>query len=1053
MRILLFLTLLLTAAWAQQRPEWDDPAVIQTGVEKPHATMMVYPSPALARTMDRSQSPYFQSLNGTWKFVWSNNPASRPVDFYKPDFKDTAWKTLPVPSNWQMHGYDYPIYTNIVYPWPQGANDPPVVPKDFNPVGSYRRMFTVPASWSGREVLLHFEGVDSAFYVWVNGERVGYSEDSRTPAEFNITRFLRPGENLLAVEVYRYSDGAFLEDQDMWRMSGIFRDVFLWSTAKQHIRDFEVKTDLDDRYQDAVLKVRAKVTEPGGLVTVELEDAQGKALFAPQTAKAAPDTMFSIPVKAPSKWSAETPYLYTMLLTLKDASGRVVEVIPQKVGFRRVEIKDGKFLINGQAVRIKGVNRHETDPDRGKVPTMDLMLKDIFLMKQFNVNAVRTSHYPNDPRWYALCDQYGLYVIDEGNIESHHYGVGRNNRLTTSPEWTAMHVNRVERMVERDKNHPSIVIWSFGNESGDGLNAKAVYDYFKERDPSRPVHYESSSYLFGPNTDIHTFMYPTPETVEQRNKKQPQQPIILCEYAHAMGNSNGGLKEYWDLFYRDGNMQGAFVWDWVDQGMRQPVPEQYQQTSGRKTFFAYGGWWENMRGVRNDNNFCMNGLISSDRVPHPGLHALKYVYRYIHASAVDIAAGRIKIKNWHDFVNAADVAIGEWEVTADGKRVASGLLPALDLKPREEKEFALALPKIQAIPGAEYLLSVRFIQKNDTAWSKRGHLVSWEQWKLPVSAAKPAMKTGVAELKMIQGNAGEINLSGPDFAMTFDTNQGTIGSYYYKGRKLLDRGPRPDFWRAMTDNDIGAWKSMKQRAWRDPSLDWTVWKAASSQWSLRSIEHNRVDAATVSIKVSAALAEVGATATATYTIHGTGDIVVETTYAPGQKKVSWMPRFGTELIVAPGLDKLRWYGRGPVETYIDRDFEMIGVYTAQVADDWVDYSRPQENGNKVDVRWVALTGADGTGLLAVGEAPLSVSARHFTKDQIEQALYTHEMTPKPQVFLNLDMRQMGVGGIDSWSPNALPRAPYRIASDQPYRFRYRLSPVEGDFAGKTRESF
>ncbi|HNY40401.1 MAG TPA: glycoside hydrolase family 2 TIM barrel-domain containing protein, partial [Bryobacteraceae bacterium] len=469
MRILFPLILLLPAAWAQQKPEWDDPSVVQIGVEKPHATMMVYPSPALAQTMDRAQSPWFQPLNGTWKFVWSKNPASRPADFYRPDFKDTAWKTLPVPSNWQLHGYDYPIYTNITYPWPQGENDPPVVPKDFNPVGSYRRTFTVPASWAGREVLLHFEGVDSAFYVWVNGQKAGYSEDSRTPAEFNITKFLKPGENLLAVEVYRYSDGAFLEDQDMWRMSGIFRDVFLWSATRQHIRDFEVKTDLDDKYQDAVLKVRAKVAEPGGTVTVELDDAAGKPVFPPQTAMATAETIINVPVKAPSKWTAETPSLYTMLLTLKDASGHVIEIIPQQIGFRRVEIRDGKFLINGQAVRFKGVNRHETDPDRGKVPTMDLMKKDIFLMKQFNVNAVRTSHYPNDPRWYALCDQYGLYVIDEGNIESHHYGNGKDNRLTNSPEWTAMHVNRVERMVERDKNHPSILFWSFGNESGDGL--------------------------------------------------------------------------------------------------------------------------------------------------------------------------------------------------------------------------------------------------------------------------------------------------------------------------------------------------------------------------------------------------------------------------------------------------------------------------------------------------------------------------------------------------------------------------------------------------------
>ncbi|MBE0658246.1 MAG: DUF4981 domain-containing protein [Bryobacteraceae bacterium] len=1053
MRILLTLTMIMAAAWAQQeRPEWDNPAVFQVGAEKPHATMMVYPAAALAKTQDRAQSPWFQTLNGTWKFAWSKNPASRPVDFYKPDFKDAAWKPIPVPANWQMEGYDYPIYTNIIYPWPQGEKDPPVVPKDDNPVGSYRRTFTVPQSWAGREVLLHFEGVDSAFYVWVNGERVGYSEDSRTPAEFNITKHMKTGENLLAVEVYRYSDGAFLEDQDMWRMSGIFREVFLWSVAKQHIHDFEVKTELDDAYQDAVLRLKAKVAEPGGTVTLEMEDAAGNAVIAPQTMKAAAEIQFAIPVKAPRKWSAETPYLYTMLLTLKDAQGKVVEVIPQRVGFRRVEIKGGKFLVNGQAVRIKGVNRHETDPDRGKVPALDMMRKDIVLMKQFNVNAVRTSHYPNDPRWYALCDEYGLYVVDEGNIESHHYGTGRNNLLTNSADWTAMHLNRVERMVERDKNHPSVVIWSFGNESGEGLNAKAVYDYFKERDASRPVHYESSSYLYGPNTDIHTFMYPTPENIVARNKKQPEQPIIICEYTHAMGNSNGGLKEYWDLFYQDGNMQGAFVWDWVDQGMRQPVPEKYQETSGRKSFFAYGGWWENPRGVRNDNNFCMNGLISSDRVPHPGLHALKYVYRYIHASAVDAAAGRIKIKNWHDFVNAADVATGEWEVTAGGRRVAGGAIEALDLKPREEKEFLLSLPKMEAVAGAEYLLTVRFYQKQDTLWAKKGHLVSWEQWVLPATA-KPAMNAGTALVKMIPGNGGEWNLSGENWAMTFDMIQGTIGSYYYKGRKVLDRGPKPDFWRAMTDNDVGAWKVFKSGAQQTPAVDWTIWRAASAQWRIKLIKQERLSPSAVKITVTGELAGVGATAEVVYTVYGSGDVIVDTAYAPGEKKVSWMPRFGTELIVAPGFDRLRWYGRGPVETYIDRNFELIGEYGTTVAADWVDYSRPQENGNKVDVRWVALTDGAGTGLLAVGEEPLSVAARHYSKDQMEQALYSFELTPKPQVYLNLDMRQMGVGGIDSWSPNALPMQNYRVPSDKAYKFRYRLTPVEGDFAAKTRERF
>jgi beta-galactosidase len=1057
MRTRVFLTILPVLsclALAQQRPEWDNPAVIQVGAEKPHATMMIYPSAAEARTFGPEKSPWFQSLNGEWKFHWSSNPASRPVDFYQATFNDAAWKTLPVPSNWQMHGYGYPIYTNIIYPWPQPVNAPPQVPKEFNPVGSYRRTFTVPAGWSGREVLLHFNGVDSAFYVWVNGEKAGYSEDSRTPAEFNITKLLKPGENLLAVEVYRYSDGAFLEDQDMWRMSGIFRDVYLWSTAPQHVRDYEVRTELDDNYANATLRVKAEVLNPQGSLTVELADAAGRPAFAAQSKQAAGEVQFSIPVTAPRKWSAEAPYLYTMLLTLKDAAGKVIEVIPQKVGFRRVEIKDGRFLINGQTVRIKGVNRHEIDPDRGKTMTRALMVKDIELMKQFNVNAVRTSHYPNDPEWYALCDEYGLYVLDEGDIESHHYGNDPRNRLMNSPEWKEAHVDRVRRMVERDKNHPSVVIWSLGNESGDGTNAAAVYAWVKDRDTTRPFHYEGSSSRNGPNSDIYSFMYPTPEDMVARNKRNPEKPMILCEYVHAMGNSDGALDLFWKVFYSEGNIQGAFVWDWVDQGLRQPVPAEYQKTSGRKTFFAYGGWWENPRGVRNDNNFVMNGLVSADRTPHPGLYAIKYVYRYIHATPVDLAAGKIRIKNWHDFVNPVSEEEGLWEVKAPGKVMASGALPPLDLKPREEKEFTIPLPKITPEPGVEYWLNLRFVLKNATKWARKGHEVGWEQWKLPVEAAKPEMKASAAPLHVEESNAGELMYSGPNWSLVFDRITGCISSYDYKGQRLLVRGPRPDFYRAMTDNDRGAWKSMSRGIEQNPSMDWRVWKEAPEGWHITAVREEKIDDSTAKLTVEAQLPAVEARVQTIYRIHSSGDVIVETSYEPGTKKVAFLPRFGTELVVAPGLEKMRWYGRGPEETYVDRQFETVGVYDSTVTQQWTDYSRPQENSNHTGVRWVALTNAKGLGLLAVGAGePLNVTAHHMTKEQMESAAYSFEITPHPETYLNLDLKQMGVGGVDSWSPRALPRTEYRIPSDQKYSYRYRLTPVEGDYGAKTRETF
>jgi len=599
MRTALLSITICAALAAADKPEWDNPAIVHVGTEKPHATMMAYPSAELANTGDPAKSPWFQLLNGTWKFHGSPRPAERPLDFYRPDYSDASWGTIPIPSSWQMHGFDIPIYTNIIYPWPQDASKPPQVPYEFNPVGSYRLRFTVPPAWQGRQVYLHFDGVDSAFYAWVNGKKLGYSEDSRTPAEFNVTPHLKPGVNLLAVEVYRFGDGAFLEDQDMWRMSGIFRDVYLWSAPDRRLRDFEVRTNLDDAYRDATLVVKAALAnasaQPSKVsVTAALFDAAGIAFGKPATATveiggaAELAAEISIPVANPRKWSAEDPYLYKLLLTVQDSAGAVLEVIPQSVGFRKVEIKGGRFLINGKAILVKGVNRHEHSEDTAKYVPLESMLKDIRLMKQFNVNAVRTSHYPNSPAWYELCDRYGIYVMDEANIECHHYGNDARNRLTNDPEWRTAYVDRVERMVERDKNHPSVVIWSMGNESGDGPNAAAAYQWTKQRDPSRPYHYEGSSRSGGPNSDINSFMYPTPERVKQAAAARPNMPLILCEYTHAMGNSNGGLKEYWDIFYSGANAQGAFVWDWVDQGIKLPVPGEYRGNTSKPTFLAYG---------------------------------------------------------------------------------------------------------------------------------------------------------------------------------------------------------------------------------------------------------------------------------------------------------------------------------------------------------------------------------------------------------------------------------------------------------------------------------
>jgi beta-galactosidase len=1049
--LLCLLVILVSIGSAQEKPEWDNVSVYKTNVEKPHASMMIYPSPALAVDGDRSRSPWYRSMNGLWKFNCAPSPASRPVDFYRQDFNDTPWHTIPVPSNYQLRGCDIPIYTNVAYPFPIDPAGPPVVPKEKNSVGSYRKVFSIPDDWTGRQIFVHFDGVDSAFYLWVNGAKVGYNEDSRTAAEFNITQYVKPGKNLMAVEVYRFSDGSYLENQDMFHLSGIYRDVYLWSTAKQHIRDFEVHTDLDAHYRDAILNIKAAIMNyaenpASGSVSVDLLDPAGKAVFPQQSSKfqaAAGEKEISIetPVSNPKKWTAETPDLYTILLTLNDAQGQPIEIIPVHIGFRKVEIRDARLLMNGQKILLKGVNRHEHSPDTGHYLSRDLMIRDIKLMKQFNVNAVRTSHYPNAPEWYELCDRYGIYVIDEGNIECHAYGLNNKNRLSNDPEWAPLYLDRFQRMVERDKNHPSIIMWSLGNECGDGPNIAEVFKWSKQRDLTRPFHYEGNSRYGGKSTDINSYMYPTPEETIKLAKRTPDKPLLLVEYTHAMGNSNGALKEYWDIFYSGINAIGAFVWDWVDQGIRQMVPEESKTPHSRSTFLAYGGWWEDKTGIYNDNNFCQNGLVDADRNPHGGLWAIKYVYRYLHASAADLHTGKIKVRSWFDFINAADLAQGIWEVKADGKILDKGMLPELNINPHQESEFTLPLPSIVPEPGVEYWLNISFVLKSDTAWAKKGHEISWEQFKLPFEAPAQLLdQTRIPPLTIF--DAGDrVRFSGPDFAMTFDRQFGSITNYFFKGILLLERGPRPDFWRAMTDNDIGAWRAVQPSALKNPTLDIQVWREQGQTWKIRDTQIQRLDDHSAKITLSGELAAVGAQYTMTYTIYGNGEMVVESSYSPGDKQVPMMPRLGTELILAPGLENITWYGRGPAPTYVDRDYERVGVYKSNVDDQWNEFSQPQENSNKVDVRWVSLTNKNGIGLRATGLPLLSMSAYHFPKNEIEQADYFFKMTRRPQTYLNLDLRQMGVGGVDTWTPNAYPLDSYRIRSDQPYSYKYRLTPI------------
>jgi len=1025
---------------AAEEPAWNNVTILQQNREAAHATMMVYQDEKQALNFNREKSPFYQSLNGLWKFNWSKKPADRPVDFYTQSFDPSSWDEITVPSNWELGGYGIPIYTNIDYPFPP---DEVKAPKDWNPVGSYRREFTVPGTWKGRDVLINFDGVQSAFYLWINGEKVGYSQGSRTPAEFNITKYLKKGKNSLAVEVYRWSDGSYMEDQDFWRLSGIYRDVYLWSTPKQHIRDYKITSTLDAAFQDGIFQLDGQLVSAKKkqvILHYLLTDAAGKEILNTEHSLNAEKGLKDFTgkkhkISQVKRWTAETPYLYDLLMILKDTKGNTIEIISQKVGFRKVEIVGGNIQVNGKVVLFKGVNRHEHHPERGHYVTAEDMLKDIVLMKQNNINAVRTCHYPNAPEWYDLCDKYGIYLIDEGNIEIHGFGNNRTNRLTDSPEWTEAFLDRVSRMVYRDRNHPSVVIWSLGNESGDGQNSLAVHKWVNKTDPSRPYLYEGTTRENGrDHADIYSRMYPSPEECEELIKERANMPFVLCEYAHAMGNSTGNMKEYWDLIYADNNFQGAFVWDWMDQGLKQEVPEEFSETSGDSHFYAYGGWWEEHKGVHHDDNFCMNGLIASDWTPHPGLKTVKYFYRNIHVEEVNLEDRIFSIRNRFDFSNAADLVTGKWQLLEDGKEIETGSIEDLDIKAGESKEYQLDLGDAVLSADHEYYAIFSFSLKEDHFYAAKGHEVAWDQFRL---AGEQTSVLSTIDNKNTLNHVVDgrfIYISGEDFSLVFDSSEGRILRYYIKDELVMIDGPRPDFWRAPTDNDRGAVKSGNKKF---PQLG--IWEYADF-WVTRDVDVKQEEGKTT-IKVKGKLPLVEAGYNVEYTVYGNGVVDVAVDYKAGEKKLPMMPRFGTGLVISPAFGKLSWYGHGPLPVYNDRITEKVGVYTSTVDDEWVEYSRPQENGYKASTRWFSLKDDKGKGIIIEGKGPIGFGVSRYSKEDIQNSEYSFQLQPQSRIFLNIDHEQMGVGGTTGWMPRAFPREEYRLYNTD-YNFSYRITPTE-----------
>jgi beta-galactosidase len=1010
--------------------DWENPEVVGRNKEPGHGTLMVYPDVETALGCDPTASPYFQSLNGNWKFNCVSKPADRPVDFYRPDFDVSQWAEIPVPSNWEMHGYDKPIYLNIRYPHP---TNPPYIAHDYNPVGSYRRQFTIPDSWDGRQVFLHFDGVISAFYLWVNGKMVGYSEDSMTPAEFNVTPYLKKGENTLAAQVYRWCDGSYLEDQDMFRLSGIYRNVYLFAAPSVHIRDFHVRAALDEQYKDGVLQIRPKLatysrTETKGwTVQAQLYDGKQAVLSQPLSIEADRILNESYPqrdnvrfgllrttVPNVKPWSDEAPNLYTLVLTLCDAQGKVVEAESCRVGFRTVEIKDGQFFVNGRSIKFFGVNRHEHDPDTGKAVSVERMIEDIKLMKAHNINAVRTSHYPNDPKWYELCDQFGIYVMDEANLETH--GVG--GLLANIPAWHTSFVDRAIRMVERDKNHASVVIWSLGNESGCGPNHAAMAGWIHDYDPTRPVHYEGAAGepFDYPYVDMISRMYERIPGIIRLATNNDTRPMILCEYAHAMGNSVGNLPEYWQAIRSHKRLIGAYIWDWVDQGIRKKSPD-------GASYWGYGG---DFGDNPNDGNFCCNGLVQPDRKPNPSLAEVKKVYQRIHVTPADLSARLVFIENEYDF-RSLDFVDGAWELRCDDRVIQQGKLPKLTLGPRQTQKIEIPFDKPSVQPGAEYWLKVAFTLADDAPWAAKGHVVAWDQIQVPVDVP-PATVVAVDRMTQAslrdQGNT--YTVSGGDFVVTIGKASGAIESLKFKGAELVAGPLVPNFWRPPIDNDNG--NQMPRRL--------GAWKNAGPERTVESIAAEQVSPQLVRITAQAKLPVGDGTKYRTvYDVYGSGDIVVEASMEPAGRPPE-LPRFGMQMALPGAYSTMTWLGRGPHENYWDRNSgAAVGLYSGSVEELLHVYTRPQESSNRTDVRWLTLTDNNGAGLLAVGMPLLSVSAWPYSMADLEKATHIHNLPRRDFVTLNLDYRQMGVGGDDSWG--ARPHPEYTLPA-RPYSYRFRL---------------
>ena len=1035
---------MLTAGAQVKEKYWLDPAMNRVNTEAPRSDFFAFESVAEAQKADKKASSRYLSLEGKWKFNFVKDHQNAPKDFYSPKFDDSKWEDFPVPGLFELNGHGDPIYKNVGYAWAtQFEPNPPYVEEKNNYTGSYRKTLTIPASWKGERVYLHVGSATSNLAVWVNGKFVGYSEDSKVAAEFDLTKYLKPGqENLIAMQVMRWCDGSYFEDQDFWRFTGIAREVYLYARPQSHIADLFITPDLTDNYTNGVLNVRLTGTNcTGKQAVLTLLDAQGKTVKTETLTLGKGESNVKWNISNPLKWTAETPNLYKLRVDLTDGKGNVEESLMQNVGFRKIEIKNAQFLVNGQPVLIKGTDRHELDPDGGYVVSTERMVQDIKIMKEHNINAVRTSHYPNDPRWYDLCDQYGLYIVAEANLETHGMGYG-DKTLAKVPKFEQTHLERNRNNTHILKNHPCIVTWSLGNEAGYGPNFEKAYDEVKAYDPSRPVQYERAGTARA--TDIYCPMYFPYANCEDYAKSNATRPLIQCEYAHAMGNSMGGFKEYWELVRKYPKYQGGFIWDFVDQAI-------HAKNKQGKMIYAYGGDFG--RYPASDHNFNCNGFINPDRHPNPTASEVRYYYQSIWSKLVDANKGTVEVYNENFFRNLSDVEL-HWSLTDNGKTVAQGSNNTIDVQP--QGKVTIQLNGYKAIqPQGELTLVLEYRLKHAEPLMNAGYDVARQQfvlqpYKFPTAESFTAQQTASSSTKgkkqkaaASQGTAVKkdeqlacLTLTGGPTTVTFNKHTGYVDYLDVNGKPMFeDRlSLKPDFWRAPTDNDYGANIQNRLRAWKDPEMKLTGMKEEADGQNRR-------------VTCTYSMPSVSANLTLTYTVTPAGDLMVNQSLKVDAqaKNKPILPRFGMTLRMPKEYNQVTYYGRGPVENYWDRhDSEFLGEYTQNVKDMFWGYVRPQETGNHTDVRWWNVHNAAQEGLTFRGTEPLEMTSINYETEDLDggpvkeaKQMHPGDLTPREYTVVHVAQHQMGLGCIDSWG--SWPLQKYHIPYAD-HSFTFVISP-------------